>query len=270
MTTVRRDGLPQGRFSGAFGWSGYLLGFALGGFFDGILLHQVLQWHHLLSALEGDGFRDLRIQVLADGLFHAAMYLIAAAGLWLLWRTRREFAEPTADRVLFANALIGFGTWHVVDGVLSHWVLGIHRIRMESETPLLWDLVWFIVFGVAVVAAGWLVRRNARRGGPPGGARRAVAPALLALAVLTAGPIAALPPPNVTAVVVLFKPGTGAQGAFAAAAAVNGRVVWGDASGDLWAIDLEDAGEARRLYGYGALLVSRSLLPAGCFSWSRA
>jgi uncharacterized membrane protein len=28
-----------------------MLGFAFGGFFDGILLHQVLQWHHLLSGI---------------------------------------------------------------------------------------------------------------------------------------------------------------------------------------------------------------------------
>lgn len=26
-----------------------VLGFALSGFFDGVLLHQILQWHHLLS-----------------------------------------------------------------------------------------------------------------------------------------------------------------------------------------------------------------------------
>lgn len=39
-------------FSGEFRWAGYMLGFGLGGFFDGILLHQLLQWHHLLSGLE--------------------------------------------------------------------------------------------------------------------------------------------------------------------------------------------------------------------------
>ena len=59
----------------------FLLGFALSGFLDGILLHQILQWHHLLSALEG----DLRFQVVADGWFHVAMYAVAAAGLWRLW-----------------------------------------------------------------------------------------------------------------------------------------------------------------------------------------
>jgi hypothetical protein len=32
---------------------GILLGIGLGGFVDGIVLHQILQWHHLLSS-EGD------------------------------------------------------------------------------------------------------------------------------------------------------------------------------------------------------------------------
>ena len=47
------------------------LGFALGGFFDGVLLHQILQWHHLLSLVPG--MDDLRLQILWDGYFHAAM-----------------------------------------------------------------------------------------------------------------------------------------------------------------------------------------------------
>ncbi|CAO3443196.1 hypothetical protein [Azospirillum argentinense] len=129
------------RAATGFPWAGYLLGFALGGFFDGILLHQVLQWHHLLSAVESSAVQDIRVQILADGLFHAAMYVVAVVGLWLLWRSRRRFVEPGADRLLFANALIGFGVWHILDGVLSHWILGLHRIRMDSANPLLWDLL---------------------------------------------------------------------------------------------------------------------------------
>jgi uncharacterized membrane protein len=71
-------------------WAAYLLGFALGGFFDGILLHQILQWHHLLAGLQGSAFADIRIQVLADGLFHALMYVVAIIGLSALWRSRAE------------------------------------------------------------------------------------------------------------------------------------------------------------------------------------
>jgi uncharacterized membrane protein len=29
--------------------AGILFGLGLGGFFDGIILHQVLQWHHMLT-----------------------------------------------------------------------------------------------------------------------------------------------------------------------------------------------------------------------------
>ncbi|HYH19958.1 MAG TPA: DUF2243 domain-containing protein [Azospirillum sp.] len=256
------------RVENRFSWAGYLLGFGLGGFFDGILLHQVLQWHHLLSALDGPAFRDLRVQVLADGLFHVVMYVVAAAGLWLLWRTRDQFARPGADRWMFANTLIGFGVWHVADSILSHWVLGIHRIRMDSEIPLVWDLVWFAVFGVAVAAAGWLLRRGAGPGTPSGGARRHATSVALTLAVLIAGPVAALPPPDVKTAMVLFRPGIGAAEVFSAVAAVNGHVVWSDASGALWAIGLPDTSKARLLYTRGALLVSNGIVPAGCFAWS--
>ena len=30
--------------------AGILFGLGLGGFFDGIILHQVLQWHHMLTS----------------------------------------------------------------------------------------------------------------------------------------------------------------------------------------------------------------------------
>jgi uncharacterized membrane protein len=262
--------LERPPFSAHLKGAGFALGFALGGFFDGILLHQILQWHHLLSGVEGAGLGDLRVQVLADGVFHALMYVIAALGLWLLWRVRGEFGEPGADRQLAAFALIGFGVWHVVDGILSHWVLGIHRIRMDVGNPLLWDLLWFFVFGVALIAAGWYVGRGTTGGGGSRRVRRATAPLALALAVLLAAPVAALPPRDVSTVMVLFRPGMSAAEVLGAIAAVDGRTVWSDRSGQLWAIEVGPGGSARQLYRHGALLVGSGLLPAVCFTWSRA
>ena len=78
-----------------FRWSSYLLGFALGGFFDGILLHQILQWHHLLSTINSD---DVRFQVAADGYFHVVMYVIAAAGLWMLVTSRHISPHPDGQQ----------------------------------------------------------------------------------------------------------------------------------------------------------------------------
>ena len=77
-------------------WVGVLLGMALGGFFDGILLHQILQWHHLLSAVEGQHWLDLRMQLVADGLFHVLMHAVLAAGLALLVGAAGWQAAPAA------------------------------------------------------------------------------------------------------------------------------------------------------------------------------
>jgi hypothetical protein len=80
-----------------------VLGFALGGFFDGILLHQVLQWHHFLSLVPGEALRDIRAQILADGLFHVAVYAVAALGLWPLWRAHGGLAAADGRRLFGAG-----------------------------------------------------------------------------------------------------------------------------------------------------------------------
>ena len=169
--------------SGRDRWSGYLLGFAFGGFFDGILLHQILQWHHLLSAING---QDIRFQVAADGYFHAFMYVIAAVGLWRLWASRNAPDRPSG-RHLLANILIGFGVWHIIDSVASHWVLGIHRIRMDSGDPLFWDLLWFGAFGILPLAIGWLMRRAGDDDGMRVTRSPAVTRSLVAMFVIGAG-----------------------------------------------------------------------------------
>lgn len=246
-------------------WAGYALGFGLGGFFDGILLHQVLQWHHLLSGL-ADARQDIRLLIAADGLFHVLMYLIAGLGMWLLWRARREWALPGADRSLACDVLIGFGAWHIVDAVLSHWALGIHRIRMDADVPLFWDLGWFVVFGVLPLACGWLLRRRRIEHSN----RVWSSPLTLVLGVPIAGALAALPSPQQTTVMVLFRPDMSPGQSAAAIDAVGGRLVWTDPSGQLWAVDFSGGGDPTRLYFKGALVVSRSLLPVGCLSWVRA
>lgn len=247
-------------------WAGFLLGFALGGFFDGILLHQILQWHHLLSGLQGERFVDIRVQILADGGFHALMYVLAIVGLWLLWKTRRQCTEPGAGRALLAMAMIGFGVWHVADSIISHWLMGIHRIRMDSSNPLMWDLIWLFAFGVVPLLVGlWLKRK------PSGGApsRGTIAAAVLAFCSLAGGAVAALPSPNVSQAMVYFRPGTTVNQVVAAADAAGARIIWSDALGELWAFDFDDVSRSRILYRHGALFIGSSLFPVGCLAACR-
>jgi len=245
-----------------FRW-GAVLGFALGGFFDGILLHQILQWHHLLSLVPG--IDDLRLQVLWDGWFHALMYLVALAGLIGLWRLQRRGAGnwgwPLAGAVL-----VGFGLWHVVDSVLSHWLLGIHRIRLDTDNPLAWDLLWLALFGIVPLLIGWRLRRGSGSGGSLSGGA-----AMLVLAGVAsgAGAWALVPPAQDRFATVVFQPGAGPREVFAALDALDARLVWSDRA--MGVVVVAVAPERRwQFYRHGALLVSGAGVPGGCFNWSRA
>jgi uncharacterized membrane protein len=243
------------------------LGVALGGFFDGIVLHQILQWHHLLSAVQA--VRDLRLQLLADGLFHALMYVVAAVGLVLLWRRRALLGDAGAGRVLASAALAGFGGWHVLDAVVSHWLTGIHRVRMDVANPPPWDIGWVVVFGLLPLAmAAWLWRR--RGAGPGDGSSGRGAAVAMAVAALVAGPLALWPAPASDQVVVVFSPGVPPAQAFNALARHDARVLWADGAGGVWAVQMADTGRAWRLYADGALWVGGGAMAMGCLSWMRA
>jgi uncharacterized membrane protein len=244
------------------------LGFALGGFFDGILLHQILQWHHLLSAVQGAG-TDLRFLVMTDGLFHLAMYAVALAGLWGLRRARKRLVPAGAGRQVIAWSLIGFGTWHVTDAVLSHWLLGIHRIRMDSEMPLLWDLVWLAAFGLLPLAIGLAFRRGERGGGDSGSGHAARATWLLAALTTGSALVQALPPPSDAPVIVMFRNDLSSAEAMAAIVAVDGRLAGHDPTGTLWAVELPPQASPAALYLHGALLVSRAGGFVGCLDYTR-
>lgn len=246
-----------------------LLGFSLGGFIDGILLHQVLQWHHLLSAVK-DGAIPLAVQITADGMFHLLMYALALTGLWLTWRGREGLAQGTRGRTVASIALVGFFAWQLVDVAVFHWVLGIHRVRMDTEVPLAWDLGWFAVFGLVPLAAAWLLKPGTPAAGGPGHGSSGggtKASAALGCAALLAGGWAALPSGASDEVLVVFRPGIHAAQASTALGLVDGRVMWVDRDGLVWSIRTQDRAAALRLYGHGALLVSNSALGLGCVSW---
>lgn len=251
----------------------FLVGFGLGGFFDGIVLHQILQWHHLLSAIETGALGSLRGQVIADGVFHALMYLVTAIGLWMLFGSRQDFASPGANRSLVADMLVGFGTWHVIDAIFSHWLTGIHRIRMGVDNPLTYDLWWLAITGLVPLAIGVLVRRRLRGDkGPPGSGPPRAATALLVLCLtsLLAGAANIWPvngPADPSMVTVVLRPGVPAPRLLAGLGGSDSRMIWSDPAGAVWVLKLDESVSAMDLYRHGALYVSGSTLPAGCTSW---
>ena len=143
---------------------GLWLGIGLGGFVDGIVLHQLLQWHHLVSEVyPPDTLANTRINVTADGFFHAFTWVAVAAGLALLWRAVRA-GRPWTWRTLLGWILAGWGVFNLVEGIVDHHVLQIHRVRPDAGNPLAWDL-GFLALGAALLVGGWfLARRDRPRG----------------------------------------------------------------------------------------------------------
>ncbi len=136
-----------------------LLGIGLGGFFDGIVLHQVLQWHHLLSShAPPDSLATLELNTLADGLFHVGTWVVTVAGVYALWRSTRRGDQLSLGQ-LIGGMLAGWGGFNLVEGVVDHHILGIHHVRPGPD-QLLYDL-GFLAWGAVMLVAGiTLLRRR--------------------------------------------------------------------------------------------------------------
>lgn len=243
---------------------GAALGFALGGFFDGILLHQILQWHHLLSLVPGT--TSLRTQILWDGYFHALMYILAAAGLAGLWRAHGS-TPPTPKRNLAGPLLVGFGLWHVVDAVLSHWILGIHRLKIDSPNPLTWDLLWLGAFGIVPLLGGFALLRRPRRGTETH-AQRFTLLLIVGLATVSAGIWSSQAPAGPQRTTVVFAPGVRTATVLDAVADADARIAWSNHELSVVVVDVPRS-RSWAFYRRGALLVSGSGVPGGCSAWSQ-
>ncbi|MQW75316.1 DUF2243 domain-containing protein [Nocardioides sp. dk4132] len=140
---------------------GLMFGIGLGGFIDGIVLHQILQWHHMASATSEDPktLAGLEVNTMADGFFHLfAWFVVVAASIVTiaLWRQGRLAPSWTFHA---GGLLSGWGLFNLVEGLVDHQILGVHHVRDDLGGPLSWDL-GFLAFGAALVVVGQLLQRR--------------------------------------------------------------------------------------------------------------
>jgi uncharacterized membrane protein len=153
------------RVPGVFG-PGLTIGIGLGALLDGIVLHQLLGWHHMLSARPRF---DMRANEVADGAFHAAAWLAVTVGvLWLYGRLRlppvpaawpRLDRGPRPWRAMLGSMLLGWGLFNLVEGLVDHQLLGLHHVRPGPDR-LAWD-IGFLVLGAVLAAVGYALTRPA-------------------------------------------------------------------------------------------------------------
>ncbi|MES2712377.1 MAG: DUF2243 domain-containing protein [Pseudomonadota bacterium] len=146
--------------------AGILFGLGLGGFFDGIVLHQILQWHHMVTSAgwPADTVEGLRTNTFWDGVFHASTWIFVVLGLLLFWRTAHRVHLWWSGKLLAGTLLIGFGLFNLIEGIVDHHLLGLHHVNetVPREQWIYWDL-GFLAWGAAMLVGGLALLRAGHR-----------------------------------------------------------------------------------------------------------
>lgn len=144
-----------------------MFGIGLGGFVDGIVLHQLLQWHHLLSAERSPAtVAGLEVNTLADGFFHAFAWLVVVGASIVTVALWRQGRLAPSWRFHVGGLLAGWGAFNLAEGLVDHQILRVHHVRDDLGGPLAWDLA-FLGFGALLALTGFLLMWSARRSGVP-------------------------------------------------------------------------------------------------------
>lgn len=141
-------------------WGSLFMGLGFGAFVDGIVLHQIFQWHHMVSHNESMAtVAGLELNTLADGFFHVAAWIFVLAGSLMMlrdWRTGR-----TSPNLAFHGGLLllGWAMFNLVEGVIDHHILEVHHVRDDLGGPMSWDM-GFLGVSVVLALAGWMLYRR--------------------------------------------------------------------------------------------------------------
>jgi uncharacterized membrane protein len=139
--------------------AGTILGIGLGGFIDGIVLHQIFQLHSMLSAkVPLDSMGNMRTNMTADGLFHAVMLLFTITGIFMLFNAGKRADVLHSDCALIGSMIMGWGIFNVVEGVVDHHLLNLHHV-VERLGVSVWDWL-FLAVSVVMVVGGWLMTKR--------------------------------------------------------------------------------------------------------------
>jgi uncharacterized membrane protein len=144
--------------------AGVVLGVGMGGFLDGILLHMIMRWHHMVSNwVPPTTMEAMHINMTWDGLFHALTWAITLVGILMLWSAARNGPDAVPSRTTFLGQMIlGFGLFNLIEGSIDHHLLAVHYVRQVPEYAV-YNWTFLAVGGVLLIAVGRLLMRAGRR-----------------------------------------------------------------------------------------------------------
>lgn len=141
--------------------AGLVLGIGLGGFVDGIVLHQIAQWHNMLSTrVPPTTMEAMHFNMTADGWFHAAVFAFTLLGVILLYLAARHGETPPPLRWFIGLLVIGWGIFNLMEGIINHHLLQLHHVRDLPVHMPAYDYFFLLVGGIGLLVLGWLLTRG--------------------------------------------------------------------------------------------------------------
>lgn len=134
-------------------WSGFLFGIGFVSFFDEMIFHQLLHWHHFYDRA------TTHVGMVADGLFHAFSWFATVGSLFLYADLKR--CKALVLKSWLGSAIFGIGVFQLYDGLVQHKIFRIHQIRYGVDL-LPYDLTWNLT-AILLVIVGLLLILNQHR-----------------------------------------------------------------------------------------------------------
>ena len=136
------------------------LGIGLGGFIDGIFLHQILQWHEMLSnKIPPVTLLNKSVNMFWDGIFHAFCLVVVLVGIVLLFKLFFRKDVIIAKNVFWGSLVLGWGLFNLIEGLIDHQILKLHNVREITGNIPLWNY-GFLAFSVFLIVLGSAVIRK--------------------------------------------------------------------------------------------------------------
>jgi uncharacterized membrane protein len=133
----------------------------MGGFVDGIALHQIAQWHNMGSAvLPPTTMEAMHQNMTWDGLFHAATWCVTLVGVYMLLEHGRGAAILPSVRAFTGQLIIGWGLFNLMEGIVDHHLLQLHHVRDLPVHIPVYDWIFLALGGVVLIGIGWLLSRS--------------------------------------------------------------------------------------------------------------
>jgi uncharacterized membrane protein len=140
-----------------------VLGIGTGGFADGIVLHQILQWHEMLTnKIPANTVLNKSVNMFWDGIFHAYTLLVTIIGICLLWRLLKKEHINRSGYLLSGGMLTGWGIFNIVEGIIDHQLLKLHNVNEFSAYREAWNY-GFLGFSIVLLVIGALLIKRGKR-----------------------------------------------------------------------------------------------------------